>query len=163
MRTAWISWSNWQMLVDDEAGGEQRPAPRARSSARLEIGEVVVVAPGLIQARFAGRICVATVEPLMSAVDEQIRQGYRPHLFVDVAESDEYDTDARTMFTNWLAGTRKQMKGVWVLYSSPLVKMGLWLARAFTDGAINGSDDAEEFDRVLDEAKQRAREGADRL
>jgi hypothetical protein len=148
--------------ADDNGGNDKgkRP-PRAMASRRLQDGEVATIERGLIQALFSGRIQLETVLALMAAVDEQIRQGCRPHMFVDIAECDDYDTDARTTFTTWLKAQRKQVTGVWVLYgsSSPMVKMGLWLAHVFTDGAIDGSDDPDEFDRAIEDAVRRAREG----
>jgi len=145
------------MLADDNTGGEQDPPPlRATpSSARIALGEIVVVAPGVIHCRVPGYVRLDTLERIIAAADDQLRKGHRPRIFIDSAETYRYDIDVRKVFQDWVTNNRSKIEGIWVLYSSPLIKIGTSLASAFTGGAFHGYDEIEEFDRELDAAIKR--------
>jgi hypothetical protein len=142
------------MLADDNTGGEQDPPPlRATpSSARIALGEIVVVAPGVIHCRVPAYVRLDTLERIIAAADEQLRQGHRPRVFIDSAETERYDIDVRKVLQDWVLDNRTKIEGIWVLYSSPLIKIGTSLASAFTGGAFHGYDDIEKFDEELDAA-----------
>jgi hypothetical protein len=155
-----VLWSNGQMLADDDADGDDRTSsPSARSSTRRGSGEVDVIAPGLLQCRVTGYVRLEHVEQIIFTANDQIRKGYRPHLFIDGDDVHGYDTEVRKVFQTWATRNRAQIVGVWVLFRSPLVKMGLSIASALTGGVIRGFDDANEFDKALAEATHKARAG----
>lgn len=137
--------------------------PSARSSMRIGLGEVEVIAPGLLYCRLAGYIKMEHVEQLLFAANKEIRTGFRAHLFIDADDVHGYDTEVRKVFQTWAKRNRVSVKGVWVLYRSPLVKMGLSLANAYTSGIIRGFGNSDEFDQALSEATTQARAGDLRL
>jgi hypothetical protein len=141
------------MLADDNTGDQDPPPLRATpSSARIALGEIVVVAPGVIHCRVPAYVRLDTLERIIAAADEQLRTGHRPRVFIDSAETERYDIEVRKVFQDWVTGNRSKIEGVWVLYSSPLIKIGTSLASAFTGGAFHGYDDIEKFDKELDAA-----------
>jgi hypothetical protein len=144
------------MLADDE-DDDDRTSSSARSSVRRGTGEVEVVAPGLLHCRVTGYVRLEHVEQIIFTANEQIRKGYRPHLFIDGDDVHGYDTEVRKVFQTWASRNRAEIVGVWVLFRSPLVKMGLSIASALTGGVIRGFDDSNEFDKALTEATQLAR------
>ena len=130
--------------------------PSARSSARLGLGEVDVIAPGLIHVRLAGAISAEQIDPIMRAGDEQIAQGYKVLLAIDADDVHAYKTEVRQNFQVWLRQNRNNVEKVWVLFRSPLLKMGISLANAFTGGMLRSFSDPEEFDAELSKASRRA-------
>jgi len=146
---------------DDELPGDGRPplSPSARSSARMGMGEVETVASGLLHCRVAGYVRLAHAEPIIFAANNEIRRGFRPMVFVDADDVHGYEVQVRLVFQTWAQRNRDSIEGVWVLYRSALVKMGVGLAQAFTGGVIRGYGSTEEFDRALAEATTRARSG----
>ncbi|MFO7563953.1 MAG: hypothetical protein R6X02_15005 [Enhygromyxa sp.] len=148
------------MLADDDDDDERTSSsPSARSSTRKGSGEVELVAPGLLHCRVTGYVRLEHVEQIIFTANDQIRKGYRPHLFVDGDDVHGYDTEVRKLFQSWAGRNRADIEGVWVLFRSPLVKMGLSIASALTGGAIRGFADANEFDKALAEATRKARAG----
>jgi hypothetical protein len=144
------------MLADDDDGADDRTSS-ARSSTRRGTGEVEVVAPGLLHCRVTGYVRLEHVEQIIFTANEQIRKGYRPHLFIDGDDVHGYDTEVRKVFQTWASRNRADIVGVWVLFRSPLVKMGLSIASALTGGVIRGFDDSNEFDKALADATRLAR------
>jgi hypothetical protein len=133
--------------------------PSARDSARLGLGQVDVIAPGVIHARYVGKIRLEHLQPLMTAGDELIASGHRLLIVIDADDVHAYETECRTTFQAWLRERRERLDGVWVLFRSPLIKMGLGLVNAFTNGAVRGFSDPGEFDAAVAEAAERARAG----
>src|SRR5690606_3212928 len=112
--------------------------PSARDSARLGLGEVDTVAPGMIHARFIGRIRLEHIEPLMAAGDQMLADHDRLLVVIDADDVHAYDTEVRKVFQGWIRDRRSRLEGIWVLYRSPLLKMGLGLINAATNGAVRG-------------------------
>ncbi len=133
--------------------------PSARSSARLGLGEADVIAPGLVHSRLAGYVRLSHSEKIIFAANEQIRKGYRALVFVDGDDVHGYEGDVRKVFQTWAKRNSRDIEGVWVLFRSPLVKMGLSLAHTFTNGLIRGFASPQEFERALELATKRARAG----
>lgn len=133
--------------------------PSARDSARLGLGEVDVIAPGLIHARYSGKIRPEHLEPLIAAGDQVIASGYRALLVVDADDVHAYESDCRKIMQVWIADNRDHLEGVWVLFRSPLVKMALSLINAVTGGVLRGFSDPEEFDAAVAAATARAHAG----
>jgi hypothetical protein len=145
---------------DDERDTDRVPLnPSARSSARLGLGEADLIAPGLIHSRVAGYVRLGHIEPIIFAANEEIRKGCRVHIYIDGDDVHGYESDVRKVFQTWAKRNRAHIEGVWVLYRSPLVKMGVSLASAFTAGLIRGFASPEEFDRALETATKRGRAG----
>lgn len=146
------------MAGEGEGEGNERPPlhPSARSSARLGLGEVDVIAPGIIHVRLAGALLSEHVEPIMRAGEEQIAQGYRLLLAIDADDVHGYKTEVRQDFQFWLRQHRNQIEKVWVLFRAPLLKMGIAMANAFTGGMIRSFSDPEEFDAELSKATRKA-------
>ena len=115
-----------------------RPAlnPSARSSARLGLGEVDIITPGIIHVRVAGAIRPEHIEPIMQAGDEQIAMGYRVLIAIDADDVHGYKSEVRTIF-----------------------KLGISLANAFTGGMLRSFSDPEEFDAELSQAARKAQNG----
>jgi hypothetical protein len=134
--------------------------PSARSSARLGLGEVDIIKPGLLHVRLAGAIRPEHVEPIMAAGDEQIAKGYRVLLAIDADDVHGYKSEVRQVFQVWLRQNRSSIEKVWVLFRSPLLKMGVAMANAFTGGMLRSFADPEEFDAELSKATRRAQSGA---
>lgn len=133
--------------------------PSARSSARLGLGEVDIITPGLIHVRLAGAIRPDHVEPIMRAGDEQIANGYRLLIAIDADDVHGYKSEVRQLFQEWLRNNRGSIEKVWVLFRSPLLKMGISLANAFTGGLVRSFSDPEEFDAELSKATRKANAG----
>jgi hypothetical protein len=140
---------------------KERPPlnPSARSSARLGLGEVDVITPGIIHVRVAGALRPEHIEPIMAAGDEQIASGTRVLIAIDADDVHGYKSEVRQVFQQWLRQNRNDIEKVWVLFRSPLLKMGMNLANAFTGGMLRSFDDPEEFDAELSKATRKAREG----
>lgn len=145
-----------KMLADDNTGGEQGPPRATPSSERIALGEIVVVAPGVVHCRVPKYVRVDTLERIIAAAEEQLQAGYRPRVFIDSAETERYDIEVRKVLQDWVTDNRTRLEGIWVLYSSPLIKIGTSLANAFTGGAFHGYDKIEEFDQELDAAIRNA-------
>lgn len=133
--------------------------PSARSSARLGLGEVDVITSGLLHVRLAGAIRPEHVEPIMLAGDEQIAKGYRVLIVIDADDVHGYKTEVRQIFQTWLRQNRGSIEKVWVLFRSPLLKMGVSLANAFTGGMVRAFSEPEEFDAELSKATRKAKAG----
>jgi hypothetical protein len=133
--------------------------PSARSSARLGLGEVDIITPGLIHVRLAGAIRPEHIESIMRAGDEQIANGYRVLMAVDADDVHAYKSEVRQIFQSWLRQNRDNVEKVWMLFRSPLLKMGVGLANAFTGGMIRSFSDPEEFDAELSKATSKAKTG----
>ncbi|HLT40005.1 MAG TPA: hypothetical protein VK034_27180 [Enhygromyxa sp.] len=148
-------------MSDDENAdaGQRAPSDNSRSTPRVGKGEFDVIAPGLLHWRAAGYLRLEQIEPILFTANELIRNGYRPHLFIDGDDIEGYDTEVRKVFQGWALRNRAQIVGVWVLFRSPIVKMGLSIATAFTSGVVRGFGDADEFDQALTEATARAHAG----
>jgi hypothetical protein len=150
---------------DDEEWPDGRTplSPSARSSARLGLGHADVIAPGLVHSRVAGYVRMQHVEPIIFAANSEIQKGYRVLVFVDGDDVHGYETEVRKVFQTWAKRNRASIQGVWVLFRSPLVKMGLNVASAFTGGLIRGYVSPEEFERAITDATRRAKAGEFRV
>lgn len=133
--------------------------PSARSSARLGLGEVDVISPGLLHVRFAGAIRVEHFEPLIEAANQQIRLGYKVLIAVDADDVHAYKSEVRQIFQTWLRRNRNDVEKVWILFRSPLIKMGIAMMNSYTGGMIRAFSDSDEFDVELGKATRRARGG----
>jgi hypothetical protein len=140
---------------------KERPPlnPSARSSARLGLGEVDIITPGIIHVRVAGAIRPEHIEPIIAAGDEQIASGSRVLIAIDADDVHGYKSEVRQIFQLWLRQNRTDVEKVWVLFRSPLLKMGISLANAFTGGMLRSFDDPEEFDAELSKATRKAQGG----
>jgi hypothetical protein len=95
----------------------------------------------------------------MAAGDEQIAKGYRVLLAIDADDVHGYKSEVRQVFQVWLRQNRGSVEKVWVLFRSPLLKMGVSLANAFTGGMVRSFSDPEEFDAELSKATRKAQAG----
>lgn len=134
--------------------------PSARDSARLGLGEVDIIAPGLIHARFVGRVRLEHLEPVMTTGEQVIAGGHRLLVVIDADDVHAYDSECRKVFQTWIRHHRSELEGVWVLFRSPLIKMGISLVNAVTNGIIRGFSDPTEFEMELAEATARAQAGS---
>ena len=146
-------------VMDEREPVERRPLnPSARSSTRLGLGEVDIVAPGVLHVRLAGAVQVEHLEPMMFAAMEQFVEGKRVLVAIDADDVHAYKSEVRKILQCWLRDIRPHADGVWMLYRSPVIKMGIGLMNAFTGDLIRGFTDPEEFDaelaRVIREARQ---------
>lgn len=145
---------------DERSDGDRAPLhPSARSSARLGLGEADLIAPGLVHSRIAGYVRLRHIEPIIFAANEEIRKGCRVHIYIDGDDVHGYEADVRKILQTWAKRNREHIEGIWILYRSPLLKMGVSLANAFTAGLIRGFASPEEFDRALELATKRGRAG----
>jgi hypothetical protein len=145
--------------MSGEHTDDRRPLnPSARSSARLGLGEVDVITPGVIHVRLAGAVNLEHVEPIMRAADQQIARGYRVLIAIDADDVHGYKTEVRTVFQAWMRQHRHELEKVWVLFRSPLIKMGISMVNAFTGGMLRSFQTPEEFDAELGKATRRARD-----
>ena len=149
------------MDASDLAKRDRRPLhPSARSSARLGLGEVDVIAPGLLHVRLAGSLQLEHIESMMIAVTQEIADGKRVIVAIDADDVHAYRSEVRKMFQGWLRDIQPEVEAVWILYRSPVVKMGISLMNAFTGGLIQGFNDHEAFDAALLEATRKAKASA---
>jgi hypothetical protein len=146
-------------MAGDEIKERAPLNPSARSSARLGLGEVDVIAPGVIHVRFAGAIRPEHIEPMMQAGDEQIALGNRVLIVIDADDVHGYKSEVRKIFQAWMRRNKANLEKVWVLFRSPLIKMGIGMVNAVTGGSIRAFSDPDEFDAELSQATRRAREG----
>lgn len=139
---------------------KERPPlnPSARSSARLGLGEVDVITPGIIHVRVAGALRVEHIEPIMRGAELQMARGYRVLVAIDADDVHGYKSDVRTVFQGWMRQNRGGIEKVWVLFRSPLIKMGVSMVNAFTGGMLRSFSSPEEFDAELSKASRRARD-----
>lgn len=148
------------MGMTDNRSQDRRPLhPSARSSARLGLGEVDVIAPGLLHVRLAGSVQLEHIEPMMLAATEEIMKGNRVLLAIDADDVHAYKSEVRKIFQGWMRDAGHDIEGVWVLFRSPVIKMGISLVNSFVGGNITGYSDPEAFDEALDDAARRARRG----
>lgn len=133
--------------------------PSARSSARLGLGEVDIITSGIIHVRLAGALQPEHIDSIMRVGDEQIALGYRLLIAIDADDVHGYKTEVRTIMQAWLRQNRNSIEKVWVLFRSPLIKMGVGLANAFTGGMVRSFSDPEEFDAELSKATRKAQTG----
>lgn len=147
-------------MADPDDFSSERPDlhPSARSSARLGLGEVDVIAPGVLHVRVAGSIRLEHVEPIMAAGDVQIEQGRKVLIAIDADDVHAYKAEVRRDFQAWIFNNKAEIEAIWVLFRSPLVKMGIGLVNAVTGGKIRGFSDPEKFDAALAVAISEARE-----
>ena len=145
---------------DDDRDPERVPLhPSARSSARMGLNEAERVGPGLVHCRIAGYMRLTHLESAIFAANEEIRRGYRVRMFIDADDVHGYEGEARRVFQTWAKRNRDSIEGIWVLYRSPIVKMGVSLANAFTAGLIRGFASPEEFERAFATATRRSAAG----
>ena len=148
------------MEKGDAVKTERRPLnPSARSSARLGLGEVDVLAPGLLHVRLAGSLKLEHLEPMMFGVAEQIVQGHRVLLVIDADDVHAYKSEVRKIFQSWVRDIQPEIEAIWMLYRSPVMKMGISLMNSFTGGLIQSFSDPEEFDAEISKATRRAKTG----
>ncbi|PRP91436.1 hypothetical protein ENSA5_55530 [Enhygromyxa salina] len=150
--------------MDGRHGNDRTPLhPSARSSARMGLGQVDVIAPGLIHCRLAGHVKAEHIQPVLDAGDEQIAAGFRVLLVIDADDVHAWKSEVRQIFQAWLVDNASCVEKAWVIYRSPIIKMGLRLMNAQTDGLVIGFDDPEAFDEAVDAATRRARAGHSKL
>ena len=148
------------MGMTDDRSQDRRPLhPSARSSARLGLGEVDLIAPGVLHVRFAGSVQLEHIEPMMLAATEEIMKGNRVLLAIDADDVHAYKSEVRKIFQGWLRDAGYDVEAVWVLFRSPVIKMGISLVNSFVGGNITGYSDPEAFDEALEDATRRARRG----
>jgi hypothetical protein len=140
---------------------KERPPlhPSARSSARLGLGEVDVITPGVLHVRLFGAIRPEHIEPLMREGDEQIAMGYRVLITIDADDVHAYKAEVRKLFQVWLVENRSNIEAVWVLFRSPLLKMFVGATNTFTGGMLRSFADPEAFDAELSKATRKAKSG----
>ena len=145
------------MAGDEDHKQSARPLmPSARTSTRLGLGEVDVIAPGVLHFRFAGKITLGQAQIIVRAGNESITRGDKPLIAIDASDVHAYESDVRRLIQSWLKRNRTQIAGCWMLFRSPVVKMGINLINSVLDGAIRPFDDYEEFDRELARARVQA-------
>jgi hypothetical protein len=140
---------------------KERPPlhPSARSSARLGLGEVDVITPGVLHVRLFGAIRPEHIEPLLRAGDEQIEMGYRVLITIDADDVHAYKAEVRKLFQLWLVENRRNIEEVWVLFRSPLLKMFVGATNTVTGGMLRSFEDPETFDAELSKASRKAKTG----
>ncbi|PRP98281.1 hypothetical protein ENSA5_30130 [Enhygromyxa salina] len=144
----------------DDVPTERPPLnPSARSSARLGLGQADIIAPGLVHVRFAGAIRLEHLEPVLAAGDAEIRKGRRLLLAIDADDVHAYKPEVRKLLQAWLGRHKADVESVWVLFRSPVMKMGVAMINTSTGGMIRGFQNPEAFDTELTRATKRARGG----
>jgi len=148
------------METREAAETERRPLhPSARSSARLGLGEVDILASGLLHVRLAGSLRLEHLEPMMFAAAEEIVKGNRVLLAIDADDVHAYKSEVRKIFQSWLRDIAPEIEGIWMLYRAPVMKMGIGLMNSFTGGLIRSFSDPAEFDAELSKATRQAKRG----
>ena len=117
------------------------------------------MAPGVLHARMAGAIQPEHIRPLIEASDAMIQRGYRVLLAIDADDVHGYKTEVRKIMQLWMRQNRGDIEKVWVLFRSPLIKMGISMVNAFTGGMIRAFSDPEEFDAEIARMVERAHQG----
>ena len=144
----------------DSGRAEREPLyPSARSSARMGLGQVDVLAPGLIHCRLAGKIRLEHIGPLLDAGSRAIAEGCQVLLVIDADDVHGYESEVRRALQTWIKRNEHRVSCCWMLYRSPIVKMGISLANSFTGGLVKGFSDPEEFDEAVSEATRLAQRG----
>jgi hypothetical protein len=132
-------------------------ARRDETEDRAELGEAKLVAAGVVHFRIGGHVKLAEIEKVIFAANDPIRAGLRVVLFLDGYEARGYDGEGRKVFQTWALNNRDSIEAIWVLFSSPLIKMGANLVGVFTGGLVHSVAERAEFERELDAAIRRAR------
>lgn len=133
--------------------------PSARSSMRLGLGEVDVIAPGLLHVRFAGHLRVQHIEPMISAGEQMIAHGFRPLIVMDAHDVHAYEAEVRRRWQRFLVHHKDAIFGSWVLFRSPLFKMAITLINPMVGGTMKPFTKFEAFDEAVSEMTERARRG----
>ncbi|WP_106094216.1 hypothetical protein [Enhygromyxa salina] len=151
--------------MDDHGHDEDRPPlyPSARSSARMGLGQADVIAPGLIHCRLAGHVRPEHIQPVLDAGADQIKAGFRVLIVIDADDVHAWKSEVRKIFQAWLVDNASCVEKAWVMYRSPVVKMGLSLMNAETNGLVIGFEDPDSFDEAVAAATRRARAGHSKL
>jgi hypothetical protein len=129
----------------------------------MGLGQADVIAPGLIHCRLAGHVRAEHIQPVLDAGDAQILAGFRVLIVIDADDVHAWKSEVRQIFQAWLVGNAKCVEKAWVMYRSPVIKMGLSLMNAQTDGLVILFDDPDAFDAAVEAATRRARAGHSKL
>jgi hypothetical protein len=110
---------------------------------------LVFIEKGYLDADFAPSI--------ISANDEAVLGGMRPHIFVDCESLEGYAPPVRTEPTKWLQRNHKRVVRQHMLVRSAVVKMGLSIASLTLGGIVSGYTDRRAFDAALEDAVVKTR------
>lgn len=127
----------------------ERHVTDSTASSTEDLGEVKRVAPGVISFQIGGYVRLAAIEQVIVAANAEIRLGRRVSLFLDGYTAVGYDGEGRKLFQTWALGNRDDIEGIWVLFSSPLIKMGASLVGAFTGASVVSLTDRHKFEQLL--------------
>ncbi|MBL8681231.1 MAG: hypothetical protein JNK05_18785 [Myxococcales bacterium] len=99
--------------------------------------------------------------PVHRVLDAWIASGAKDiELFFDAAELASYDSELRSLWTDWVLRNRANIKAIHLFTRSSIVAMGINLARALVGKIMISYAERREFDRAFADAKRAASGGA---
>jgi hypothetical protein len=114
-----------------------------------KLGEAELVVPGLVRCTIEGHVRLEAVERLIFTANDDIRRDLRVGLYIDAFGAVGYEAECRKVFQTWALRNRASIEGVWILYSSPLIKMGASLVSAYTGGLVHAISVRAQWEQVL--------------
>lgn len=110
--------------------------------------QVASLKPNLVVFKVIGHLDKAIGRRTMAAVEKAMGQQRPFHLFCDWAETTGYDSEVRSMFTQFVATNRLRLK-LHVLVGSKIVSMGVSVANLALGGILIGYTNRTAFEAVL--------------
>lgn len=108
--------------------------------------------PDIILFRVVGHLDALLGRKFLDHVNRISATNRHIHAFCDWPEMTGYDSDVRSMFTQWVAGNRSKVT-VHILAGSKLVSMGVSVANLALGGALIGYTNRTSFDASLRSVK----------
>lgn len=99
-----------------------------------------------------GKLLVSTLDMLVPAITELFEESGAAHLYFDAERLESYQAQARDEMIKLVVKHRKRWRTLEVLYTSPLVGVGVTAANLVLRGALKGSRDRERFRQSVRDA-----------
>lgn len=119
-----------------------------------ERGELAIQrpAPGVLLFIEKGYLVGARGEPIIAAMERELKVASKLTLFVDGEHLEGYDPPIRTMPTDWLKKNAARVECQHMLVRSQIAKMGLSVAGLVLGAVIKGYTSRRAFEQALRDA-----------
>jgi hypothetical protein len=124
---------------------------RRHKAARGEV-EIRFPAHGMLHTWVAGHMDTSVADFIRTAGNEVISRHGRLLAFHEWADAETYDSAARKLLTDWGTEITADVVKVHILFRSKLAAMGVSVASVVLGGMIAPYQDAQKFQRALQEA-----------
>ena len=139
-------------MVEREVLGNKK----FRYSFKKSVVELSQEAPRVVVARYQGRAHAEFVAPLARDLDALVDRKSLTEIFMDMAESEKYDSEFRSRWIDWLQEYMPWVKAVHILQRSSLVAVGIQIAALAVGEMVRSYTKREEFEAAIRKAVARA-------